>query len=165
MEIVEQLKYEVSERAGSPEGFLALIKLILREVEKLDMTSPEAPRLYVSLLRAYVLVKRQLTIFNRRCENVAIDRALYDDTFRRLKYAIRIKRDEAREFAARTFPPEKVKELKRFAGTHMGFGMTHELTAVPIPYRDGSYSRPYLGQRQGWVDPRISTGRSYTRTN
>jgi hypothetical protein len=163
MEIVEQLFTEAADRASSPAGFLRLIQMLLTEVEKIDFSDPNAPRMYVNLLRAYVLVKRQLTIFDRRCENVAIDRTLYDDTFRRLKYAIRIKRDEAREFASKSLPPERIKELKRYAGTHMGFSQTNELTAVPIPCRDGSMGH-YMGQEpQSRVYPRSS--RSYTRTN
>ena len=132
MEIVEQLNFEVSERASSPEGFLRLIKLILAEVEKLDFRDPNASRLYVSMLRAYVLVKRQLAIFNRRCEHVDVDRNMYDDTLRRLKYAIRIKRDEARAFAARSIPPEKLKELKRYAGANLRFGQTNSELLVPL---------------------------------
>ena len=117
MDIIEQLKCEVSERAGSPEGFLNLIRLIIQEIEKIDVTSPEAPAQYAALLRAYVLVKRQLAFFKRRAETFEIDRNVYDDTVRRLKYAIRVKRDEAREHAARTISPDKLKEIKRIVGT------------------------------------------------
>jgi hypothetical protein len=119
MEIVEQLRSEVSERAGSPEGLLRLIHLIIEEMEKIDVTSPEAPNQYAALLRAYVLVKRQLTFFNRRAEFTAIDQTVYNQTVGRLKHAIREKRDEAREHAARLISPEKLKEIKRYVGTHL----------------------------------------------
>lgn len=146
MQIAEQLLSEASDKASSPEGFLRLIQMLLTEVEKIDFSDPNAPRMYVNLLRAYVLVKRQLFIFNRRCENIAVDRTLYDDTFKRLKYAIRIKRDEAREFAARRIPPERLKELKRYAGTHlMGFLNSEDLTAVPLPYKEWAQPSPYMG--------------------
>lgn len=156
MEFIEQLLSEVSDRAGSPDGFLRLIKLLLAEVEKIDVRDPNAYRLYITLIRAYVLVKRQLTIFNRRCENVAIDTPVFDDTVRRLKYAIRIKRDEAREYAAKSIPPDRLKDLKRYAGTHLGFGLfAQELTSVPIPYRGGSEGITHAVKFccPTWIDP------------
>lgn len=124
MEIVEQLKFEVSERASSPEGLLRLIRLITSEVEKIDFSDPEAPKKYIALLRAYVLVKRQIQYFNRRCEQVEISHSLYTDTVRSLKNALSTKRREARQFATDTIPPEKLKELKRYAGTNMAFRMS-----------------------------------------
>lgn len=160
MEIVEQLLTEASEKAGTPEGFLRLIRLIIEEVERIDVRSPDAPRQYVALLRAYVLVKRQLGYFNHRCEIVEIDRSIYVDTIRRLKYAIKTKRDEAREYAARSIPPEKLKELKRFAGTHLEIRPTE--FAVSIPLKETSY----MGQvRVRFLKPADArpSGHSYNR--
>lgn len=93
MDIISQLKHEVSERAGSPAGFLCLIQLLMREVERIDVRSPQAPAQYVALLRAYVIVKRQLGRFSHQCEMEALgqpdpwDTVAYNNTFRRLKYA------------------------------------------------------------------------------
>ncbi len=133
MNIIEQLQAEVSERAGSPEGFLHLIQLIIREVERIDFADPEAPRLYVALLRAYVLVKRQLAFFNKQAESIEMDTSRYLSTFRRLKDAIKAKRGEARQFAAQLIPPEKLKELKRYAGTHLNIGPADFTTGLPLP--------------------------------
>lgn len=150
MEVIEQIQFEVSERAGSPEGLLSLIRLLLREVEKIDITSPLSAQQYLTLLRAYVLVKRQLGYFNRRCEIFEVDQHVYNDTLRRLKYAIKTKRAEARQYAAKSIPPEKLKEIKRHAGTHMGF---HPI-AVATVFKEAS--QPYMGQR-------VRSGHSYNR--
>jgi hypothetical protein len=136
MEIVEQLQSEVFERAGSPEGFLRLIQLIIREVEKLDFSDPEAQQHYIALLRAYVLVKRQIQFFNRRCEEVEIDNRDYRATMWTLKNALTAKRKQAREYASTTLPPDRVKELKRQAGTTMSFN----LSAIQL---NPSYYRPH----------------------
>lgn len=119
MGIVEELKLEVSEQAGSPEGFLRLIHLLFEEVQKIDARSPEAPQQYVALIRAYVLVKRQLAYFTKRCEDVEIDRCVYGDTLRHLKHAIKVKREEVRKYARESLTPETVKELNQYVGTHL----------------------------------------------
>lgn len=132
MGIIEELKFEAAKRAGSPEGFLNLIRLIIREVEKIDVTSP---RQYASLIRTYVLVKRQLAFFTERCENIEIDRSVYEDTLHQLKHAIKIKRNEAREYAARSIPPEKRKEINQYVGTHLWITPS-EITSTPGTPRD-----------------------------
>ena len=85
---------------------------------------------------------------------MAIDKTCYNETLRRLKYAIRLKRDEAREYAAKSIPPEKLKELKQYAGTHMGFDHNN--------FAESSYiCQPPFPH----IYPDMSKGRSYNRTN
>lgn len=148
MEVIEEIFSEVSQRAGSPEGFFRLIHLLLQEVESIDFSDPEAAKKYVTLLRAYVLVKRQMAVFSRRCELVEVDLSIYKDTMLRLKTAIKSKREEARVFARDNFDPERLKELKQSAGRNMGFHHG-DIVAVPISPAVPRPS-PYMGQKRPW---------------
>jgi hypothetical protein len=120
VDIISQLKHEVSERAGSPAGFFRLIQLLMKEVERIDVRSPHAPAQYVALLRAYVLVKRQLAFFNRRCENTEIDKDIHRNTLQQLQSTIKMKRDEAREYAMASISPDKIQEIKQLVGRNIG---------------------------------------------
>jgi len=171
MGIAEELMSEAATNAGSPEGFLRLIKLVLQEVDRLDVTGPDAPRQYVALLRAYVLIKRQLGIFNKRCEYTEIDKIVYTETVHRLKRTIKAKRDEARKYAAQSIPPEKLKELNRYVGTNSrvyGSDISAGVSGIFNNIRELTH-RPYMSgptpvsASQAYLDKVYP--RSYTRTN
>lgn len=117
MEVIEQLLSEASKQAGSSEGFLRLIQLILKEVEKLDVAHTYSDEQYITLLRAYIFVKRQLQRFLRRSENENIPKYTYDNVLRELKHAIVIKRAEAQKYAE-SLPCNRREELNRFAGVN-----------------------------------------------
>lgn len=139
MEVIEQLQFEAAERAGSPEGFMRLIKLLLSEVEKLNFNTggEAAQRQYVSLLRAYVLVKRKIRFFEQKCERVEMDRQDYSDTLRRLKEVIATKRSEARKYAAEELSPEQVKVLKTYTGRNLGLRPS-EFMSISPEYLNGN---------------------------
>lgn len=127
MNIVEQLNAEVSEQAGSYEGFLSLVKLLLREIDKVDVTSPKASSQYAMMLRAYVLVKRQMEFFSRHVE---VDRFQYDNIMKHFKYTIRMKREAARKHASQ-IPPDRLKAIQKEIGTHLNIRSSERVQIPP----------------------------------
>jgi len=154
MGIVEQLQLEASEQAGSFDGIVRLIHLLFEEVEKIDTKSPDFLSQYTTFIRAYVMMKRQLRIFRRRCEDEEVNQDIYDKTIRRLDSAILLKKAEVLKYAKERVPPEKLKEANRYAGTHLAFGH-RELDHFPPPIVGVAYADTYR-------EPCVST-RSYNR--
>jgi hypothetical protein len=70
------------------------------------------------------------------------DTVAYNDTFRRLKYAMKMKRNEAREYAALSIPQEQIKEINKVVGRSFSYNL-HRFDVNSAPLWSSS---EYLGQ-------------------
>ena len=118
MNVIEELNQEASDRAGSVEGLFRLIKLLILEADNLPpLSTPLGAKQYTALLHAYVLAKRQLGKFKKVSEFEEIPETVYADTIQRLRYTLKVKREEAMKRSV-DLPMEKVKEINRIVGRY-----------------------------------------------
>jgi hypothetical protein len=118
MEIAEQLITEASERAGSPQGMLKLLQLILQEAERMDFTDGNAQNKYLGLLYMYIRAKRILNRHRNSDADWSDNLDTFFSLFERFKNIIKEKRKAARAVASQ-FGPEELKVLNKYAGTRM----------------------------------------------
>ncbi len=147
MDTIEQLQAEAAERAGSPEGVLLLIRLLLREADDIDWRSSDAPRKYFLLLRAYVLAKRQLSHLDKAEDPYTGYMATHpfssvSDICRELRETIKERRKEARAFASQWIPQHRLKALKQYAGVHMACATNEIDTSYLGAFAHGRNSMP-----------------------
>lgn len=111
---MEQLYAEAEQRAGSPEGLLCLVHLLLAEADKIvDWNTEEAAKIYRMLLHTYVLAKRKAAYYRHQhdCDGLSILAVQYQS----IQNLVKARRNEARAYA-KEMNPDKVWGIKQEVG-------------------------------------------------
>jgi hypothetical protein len=124
MNAIEQLYAEADEQAGSPEGFLRLVHLILAEADKVvDWSTDEAKSVYRSLLRVYVMAKRKAAHWKNNYDSTLASQ------YMSIQRLVKVKRAEARKYGA-NLPTEHQWEIKQEVGRNIGLGRPTRVTQI-----------------------------------
>jgi hypothetical protein len=114
MNAIEQLYAEAEQEAGSPEGFLRLVHLILAEADNIDWTAKEAGAMYRTLLRVYVIAKRRAAYYRKYHDQHGLSSLA--GQYQSIQKLVKIKRNEARQHAAQWLQPDHRKAIKKEIG-------------------------------------------------